>query len=963
MVARIGRNPRAESQPRPGGAAPATVSPTRTGKTPALDALRARSTAASGFDAPRRKAGFVTDPPAPPRSSGITIGTPPPPGATSQPVQVRGFSSSELTGERRLSFSVIAPQNAELFAVATPDPVTHELNVVLQSYLPAGATPEEPATVAVPLAWPDDGRAWTVQVKNPSGASLLRLDLRPKPQPDLTAFEAAPPADAIHDALGGLSVYSVGGNSLGISGEETGPLHLSTRTEVDAATGKMVVVVDRWHAPSEPANDRAVRVSATVPLPPPPADSDYDVEVRDTSGTVLAHLNVPNPSPPETALSPKPPAGATLLDAQLYARSSGSAKAQVTLTGSVPGGPAHVFAETRVDEATHEIFVTYQAYRGANEPARNRTQPLAVDVPLGVQSNGEGWAVHLRSPTGDVLGEAVWPDGARWSPPPPPNPASGLADAAASVPERKDGSGKLVVWAREGAVASSGQTVSAGLLGGVVATQDGLYTARVHVSGTTVLDTAEGQQPFASGATVTSDGFDQVNVLWTVNTVLARLKAAGVDLDLLQRSSLANSGVARAEVNGTTDLNAWYTPTENKVQFGTDDGVWHLGSDADVVAHEFGHYALDHLNPNMLGAGEGAAIHEGFGDLMAALTFDDPEIAEDVSTLAPSSQMSEQDLADWKKNGFMREVKNDAKAGDPDMWEPHAKGQVYSGSAWVVRDELVKLVGDSRKADDLMLGVLTRQAALFTSAYALTSEDFVDTLVGGLKEGLSGALPAEQEAALEKVFLDEAIRRGLVPAGYAPKVGVASAAQEALVKALPAGTTEKTLAARLPQALKAAFADGHDANVRYVPVTTQKVGALTKYVFQATVMAPDGPQLPLSDGFFSVVAKNGEIVRAGGGGATVPDGMHLAPLKTSAYDRAVLEGALRRFLSTGGIPSAELRAQALAKADVLFDPATLRTNQVVFQGHRCVSLTTSLGEFLYDPATKTMSATRLAFVR
>jgi hypothetical protein len=122
--------------------------------------------------------------------------------------------------------------------------------------------------------------------------------------------------------------------------------------------------------------------------------------------------------------------------------------------------------------------------------------------------------------------------------------------------------------------------------------------------------------------------------------------------------------------------NAFYDPFFPIFGFGNGDGVItsNLSTDADVSIHEMGHHIfrllVDPLDTSSLFAV--AAINEGFGDTLAALVVDDPEIGEATIPNQP----------------FLRSVANSARWPDDLNADPHLEGLIYGGLNWDLRIEL-----------------------------------------------------------------------------------------------------------------------------------------------------------------------------------------------------------------------------------------------------------------------------------
>ncbi len=129
---------------------------------------------------------------------------------------------------------------------------------------------------------------------------------------------------------------------------------------------------------------------------------------------------------------------------------------------------------------------------------------------------------------------------------------------------------------------------------------------------------------------VTTDGFDQVQAYYAFSSLMTYMGTLGYDM-----AKIANVFPILINVNAVDDVNAWYNPSAVDLTFGTGRrssvGEWHLASDHEIVEHEGGHLAFDRIIPALSQwySGDGGAIHEGFGDGIAALKRNDPELSED----------------------------------------------------------------------------------------------------------------------------------------------------------------------------------------------------------------------------------------------------------------------------------------------------------------------------------------------
>src|SRR3989338_3412592 len=147
------------------------------------------------------------------------------------------------------------------------------------------------------------------------------------------------------------------------------------------------------------------------------------------------------------------------------------------------------------------------------------------------------------------------------------------------------------IWTAENAISSDGNTRDVSLPDLFEGATDP-RSQFVHVTGTTPsLQGIFKYQPYSpQSPAVTNDPFDQVAVFNFLSSAYHYLGGLGFNMEGIIGSK--HGGVShpiRAAANFMTDLNAYYSPSEDRLAFGTADGKWHLASDGDVVVHEGGH--------------------------------------------------------------------------------------------------------------------------------------------------------------------------------------------------------------------------------------------------------------------------------------------------------------------------------------------------------------------------------------
>jgi hypothetical protein len=494
--------------------------------------------------------------------------------------------------------------------------------------------------------------------------------------------------------------------------------------------------------------------------------------------------------------------------------------------------------------------------------------------------------------------------------------------AAAKV----DGSGNLVVWRAENERASQGEVVSVAIEP-AQASAGGLQGDGVRVSGRSTLVTAAGHQPFPDGQKVTADGFDQVQALWTADHILDRLRALGLDIGKLQHDDV-NSGLLRIAVNDTTEMNAWYSPADNQLTFGTSDGKWHLASDTDVVAHEIGHYLLDHLNRDMALDGESGAVHEGFGDALAALVFNDPEIGEDFPAHGA------------RENVFLRTVDNALRRSDVST-EVHDLGRVFGGYVWSVKTKLAALLGDDEDAAERMFAILVRHAFYYGTTL-VTGGHFVSAMMTAARHYLAAEMRPAELQELMQFMRDEAGRRQLVSGRW----------REPELRPMAL----KTSVVELGRSLAAGRAD-----VVFEPLATQELGELRKVTFRAMALdRATGERLPVVDGHVAVLIRGAEVVQIAGGGTALPKAFDFT--RPAGGDQAIYSAALaasRAFIARQPVASAELSRRVQARLEGL-SMAPPTGEWVLCRGKRALKLDVGVGELIVDVGSGEVTARRMA---
>lgn len=325
-----------------------------------------------------------------------------------------------------------------------------------------------------------------------------------------------------------------------------------------------------------------------------------------------------------------------------------------------------------------------------------------------------------------------------------------------TIPQPSDPLSALI-WIRENRVSSYGN-VRPIRLEGLDASSKELLGQLVHANGRSKLNGIFKWDPYITESKVTQDGFDQVQMYVSLDQAQRYLMRLGLDVPrILANKHRGKSHAVVAHANVVPDMNAWYAPQTDDLSFGSSSDKWHLASDADITVHEYGHMLLDHIAPGLSGrfGGEGGAIHEAFGDALASLYHDDPELAEDF---VPATGGKENPAAG------LRTV-NNALTLEQAGTEVHDRSKAYSGLFWQLKTQLMHPRGmfkmNDRVAADLMLKVLVNHAYFYTTRNP-KPRDFVTAILSTIDQmDKQKTLPVDR-ASFRKLVLAEAVRRHMV---------------------------------------------------------------------------------------------------------------------------------------------------------------------------------------------------------
>ena len=176
--------------------------------------------------------------------------------------------------------------------------------------------------------------------------------------------------------------------------------------------------------------------------------------------------------------------------------------------------------------------------------------------------------------------------------------------------------------------------------------------------------------------------FEEVMVYYHVDAVGRYLKGLGFDF--------VDDWQIPTNVHVNDSNNAFYDHTDGSINFG--DGGADTAEDAEVIIHEYGHAILDRQVPDIY-FGEGAAIHEGFSDFLAASFY-----------TAVSDGFGDTIVFDWAgleaPEYLTRPVDGHKHYPEDVVGLPHDDGEIWSATLWEIfeaigRDASIRLVVES----------------------------------------------------------------------------------------------------------------------------------------------------------------------------------------------------------------------------------------------------------------------------
>ena len=248
--------------------------------------------------------------------------------------------------------------------------------------------------------------------------------------------------------------------------------------------------------------------------------------------------------------------------------------------------------------------------------------------------------------------------------------------------------------------------------------------------------------------------FEEVMVYYHVDAVGRYLKGLGFDF--------VDDWQLPTNVHVNESNNAFYDDSDGSINFG--DGGVDTAEDAEVIIHEYGHAILDRQVPD-IHLGEGAALHEGFSDFLAASFY-----------TTVSDGFGDTTVFDWAgleaPEYLTRSVDGHKHYPEDLVGQSHADGEMWSASLWELfevlgRDGSISLVIESHFYLSSDAEFVDGASALFVADQELNGGVNSD-LILGIMEGRGFLTPpklasdafeendtADTAAAVELPFVNE----------------------------------------------------------------------------------------------------------------------------------------------------------------------------------------------------------------
>lgn len=180
-------------------------------------------------------------------------------------------------------------------------------------------------------------------------------------------------------------------------------------------------------------------------------------------------------------------------------------------------------------------------------------------------------------------------------------------------------------------------------------------------------------------------GFNEVEAYWAIDAAQRYIQNA------LGINAAANYQL-KVDVHAFSADNSNYTPTgggRGVLNFG--DGGVDDAQDAEIVWHEYGHAILDNQAQIRLATGEAGAIHEGWGDYVAAT----------MSQTVPGDSRFHATIGEWDAVSynpgnppFLRRVDGAKKYPQDIDGEVHDDGEIWSACLWGINQAIGRAKAD-----------------------------------------------------------------------------------------------------------------------------------------------------------------------------------------------------------------------------------------------------------------------------
>lgn len=183
-------------------------------------------------------------------------------------------------------------------------------------------------------------------------------------------------------------------------------------------------------------------------------------------------------------------------------------------------------------------------------------------------------------------------------------------------------------------------------------------------------------------------------------------------LDWFEQHGYANFGTKKLKLNvhaliGDTPNNALYQPGPDNPSISVGDGdgevLRDMGSDSDVVSHEFGHHVVFNTLTSVIG--ESLDMHEGLADFFTFAKTGDPCLAESICT-----ESNKAGCVAYQGQLCLRSASNTYTVDTLGTLDAHRRGQFISGMLWDMREK------DGIPAEDLTKIVLKGVDSLLSSS-------------------------------------------------------------------------------------------------------------------------------------------------------------------------------------------------------------------------------------------------------